>query len=129
MRKSFKNRNFFSSLYYALSGLYYAFVRERNFRVHLIIAILVIIAGLFFKISRFDWILLTIAISIVVITELTNTAIEFTVDLFTKKEHIRAKLAKDVAAGAVLVASVFAVVIGFLVFYNKLWSLLTNLNG
>ena len=115
-----QNSNYFMSLYNALSGLGIAIYRERNLKIHLFVFSLVIIAGIFFKLSKYEWISVIMVSALVITAELFNTAIEITVDMYTKRYRVRAKIAKDVAAGAVLFSSLIAVVIGLLVFYNKL---------
>ena len=115
----FKNRKFHQSLGLAFYGIGIAFSRERNFRIHVVIAALVIIAGILSHLSRIEWLIMVMTITLVLFAELVNTSLEYTVDLFTRKERMRAKLAKDVAAGAVLLCSLMAIVIGGLVFYNK----------
>jgi diacylglycerol kinase (ATP) len=88
-------------------------------RIHTIAAFFIIIISLFAKLNKTDIIMLIFAISLVLICEMINTAIEKSIDLFTDKYHPLAKIAKDVAAGAVFVASFNAVAIGYLVFFNK----------
>ena len=88
-------------------------------RIHTIAAFFIIIISLFAKLNKTDIIMIIFAISLVIICEMINTAIEKSIDLFTDKFHPLAKIAKDVAAGAVFVASFNAVAIGYLVFFNK----------
>ncbi|MFT5171266.1 MAG: diacylglycerol kinase (ATP) [Candidatus Marinamargulisbacteria bacterium] len=80
--------------------------------------------GCFFKISTLEWIALSFAITLVFVTELINTAIEFTIDLYTREKKMLAMLSKDTAAGAVLVASINALIIGYLLFYHRLATLI-----
>lgn len=102
----------------AWSGVITSLRTERNLRVHVAAAILVILAALFFRLPVRDLALLLLVISVVITAELLNTAIEAAVDLATPEWHRLAKIAKDAAAGAVLVAAAFAVLIGILLFYN-----------
>ena len=92
-----------------------------------------LIAGLFFALTRLEVIALLVAISFVLITEMFNTAIEHVVDLVTDEDDPRAKVAKDVAAGAVLIAAVNAVAVAYLVFYDKItsvpYTILSKLRG
>lgn len=88
-------------------------------RIHTIAAFFIIMISLFAKLNKTDIIMLIFAISLVLICEMINTAIEKSIDLFTEKYHPLAKISKDVAAGAVFVASFNAVVIGYLVFFNE----------
>jgi diacylglycerol kinase (ATP) len=98
----------------------YAARTQPNMRAHLIISLLVILAALILRLGRDYVVDLVIIIAVVLALELLNTAVESIVDLLTVTHHPLAKTAKDAAAGAVLVASVAAVVIGYLVFYQGL---------
>lgn len=104
----------------ALNGILYTLYSQRNFQIHVITAVSVICLGLFFKISTLEWYLLSFSIALVVITEIINTAIEITVDLITKKRKARAMLAKDIAAGAVLLSAIHAIIIGYIIFFDKI---------
>ena len=108
------------SFTYAFDGLKYAFKYEQNILVHTLATILVIIAGIFFKISLTEWLVLALIIGLVIATELINTSIEATIDLVTKDVHPLAKIAKDTAAAAVLVFGLTAIVIGFIIFLPKI---------
>lgn len=121
-RNRWKNPNFLSSLDFALSGIWAAFKEERNMRKHLVFALLAILAGLFFKLSQFEWLFLFLAIFLVFVAELINSAIENVVDLASDYQfHMRAKRAKDMAAGAVLLISFFAMIVGLFIFLPKIW--------
>ncbi|HZZ66205.1 MAG TPA: diacylglycerol kinase [Candidatus Baltobacteraceae bacterium] len=109
---------FWSSFHYAFQGLMYAVHTQPNMRIHLVIATLVLLATLVLRLERIYVIAVIIAIVIVLGMELMNTAIEAVVDLLTVAHHPLAKTAKDAAAGAVLVASVGAVSVGYLAFYQ-----------
>jgi diacylglycerol kinase (ATP) len=109
---------FWSSFHYAFSGILYAARTQPNMRVHLLIAALVLCATLLLHLERIYLAAIVIIIVIVLALELVNTAIEAVVDLLTVAHHPLAKTAKDAAAGAVLVATIGAVVIGYLVFYQ-----------
>lgn len=116
-------RNVVKSFEYALSGLRHAFRHERNMKVHLFVAILVLICGLWLRIDKWNVLMVLVAIVFVIFAELMNTAIENVVDLLTEEHRKKAKVAKDVAAGAVLVASGFAVIAGAVVFAEPLLAL------
>lgn len=123
-RRRWKNANFISSLQFAITGIITAVKEESNMRKHLLVALLVILAGLIFRIDRFDWLMLFLALFLVLAMELVNSAIENVVDLAADYNfHMRAKRAKDMAAGAVLIISLFAVLVGLFVFLPKIWSL------
>lgn len=104
------------SFKYAISGLVAALKEEPNLKFHFLAGILVIIAGLILNISKIDWLIILFLIGFVISLELTNTAIEAVTDAFTDKEHPRAKYAKDISAGAVLVASITSAIIGIIIF-------------
>ncbi|EKD90348.1 MAG: diacylglycerol kinase [uncultured bacterium] len=104
------------SFKYAIEGIWTALKDQPNFVFHILATIVVILFGWFFQISTLEWIILTLTIGIVISIELTNTAIEEVVNSFTDEIHPSAKKAKDVAAGAVLVVSIMAVIVGLLIF-------------
>src|SRR3712207_4838173 len=84
-------------------------------------------SSLFFDFSKIEFVILLGAITLVVIAEMMNTAVEKTVDMVTQEYHPLAKIAKDVAAGGVLVSALYAVVVGYILFYNKLNMLTGNI--
>ena len=92
---------------------------EQNIKIHIIIMILVIIAGIYYKIDRIEWMICILLFGMVISLELLNTAIENTVDLAMPEKNQKAKIAKDVAAAAVLVSAVVAVIIGCIMFIPK----------
>lgn len=104
------------SFKYAFEGIFAALKEEPNLKFHFLVALVVIILSLFLKLSKTDWILIIILIGLVISVELTNTAIEAVVDEFIDKDHPGAKLAKDISAGAVLVAATASAVAGILIF-------------
>ncbi len=111
-----KNRAFRQSLGHALEGLQALFHYERNFRKHLLFGSLAVIAGLILQLTINEWLWLMLAIFLVLIAETLNTIVEAVVDLVVGQTyHELAKRAKDVAAGGVLLAALFAVIVGVLV--------------
>lgn len=104
------------SFKYALDGILTAIKSEPNFKIHLGIFLLVLIAGFYFQITKLEWILVVIVSSLVFTAELINTAIEEIVDSFTPDQHPGAKRAKDVAAGATLIVAIGAAIVGTLIF-------------
>ena len=114
---------FLAGFEYAFSGLWYALRTQRNVRVHVGIATLVIIAGIVLRISAVEFAILFITISSVFTAEMFNTVFELCVDLASPTYHPLAKIAKDVAAGAVLLSAIFSVVIGLFIFIPHLWAL------
>jgi diacylglycerol kinase (ATP) len=111
------------SFEHAYRGLIYAVRTQRNMRFHVVVAVLVLAASLLVGVSKLELAALILVILLVFVTEMFNTAIEFAVDLVTKEYHPLAKLAKDVSAGAVLVSSIGAVLVGYLVLADNLGSL------
>lgn len=111
------------SFKFALAGILNALKEEPNLKFHFIAGLLVIITSLTLNISRSDWMVIIFLVGFVISVELTNTAIEAVVDEFTDKEHPGAKLAKDISAGAVLVAAATSAIIGSIVFlpYIRQW--------
>jgi len=113
-------RKIIDSFNYALDGMIYALRTQRNMRIHLLITILLVLLSINFTLTRMEIIALTFCVTIVFVTEMINTAIESAIDLFTRDYHEQAKVAKNVAAGAVLIAALNATLIGYLVFIDKL---------
>ncbi|WP_438446232.1 diacylglycerol kinase family protein [Gorillibacterium sp. sgz5001074] len=106
------------SMRYAYEGLQYALTTQPNMKFHFFASFAVLVSALFFRLPRTDILLLLLAITLVIVTELINTGIEKTVDLAMPERHPLAKIAKDTAAAAVLVTAVFAVAVGIAVFYG-----------
>jgi diacylglycerol kinase (ATP) len=109
----------FNSFNYATEGIIHVLRTQRNMRIHALIALTVVVLALLVNVTRFELIALLISITFVLIAEMINSAIEGAIDIATTSFDPMAKLAKDIAAGAVLIASVNAVAIGYLVFAGK----------
>ena len=121
-KRKWKNRDVISSLEFALTGIFTAFKEEKNMRSHVLSALAAIIAGLIFRISATEWLFLLLSIFLVIAFEIMNSAVENVVDLASDYHFsMRAKNAKDMAAGAVLVVSGFAVITGLIIFVPKIW--------
>jgi len=110
------------SFNWAFEGIVWVLRHERNMRIHFAIAIAVVVGALFFALSKLELIALLVAISFVLIAEMLNTAIERAIDTFSTELHPSAKIAKDVAAGAVLIASINALAVAYLIFYDRVAS-------
>ena len=121
MRKMKKIRNSFK---YAIEGIWTAFKTERNMKIHIFIMILVIIAGIILKINKSEWIICIILFAIVIGSELFNTSIETIVDMVMPEKNEKAKIAKDVSAGAVLVVAIGAAIIGLVIFVPRILNIL-----
>lgn len=107
---------YYRSLKFAFSGIRKVFLSERNFRFHTLAAILVISCGAIVGLSIAEWLFIAVAIGIVVTAEAFNSAIEKLVDMVSPEKNDKAGWVKDVAAGATLLASITAAVIGLIIF-------------
>jgi diacylglycerol kinase len=105
------------SLRFASGGLKHAIYNQRNFQIQIIFGLIVIAAAWFLNFSRIEWLILILTIGLVLASELINTVVEVVVDLAVKERLLPdAKIAKDVAAAAVLLTSIFSVIIGLILF-------------
>ncbi|MBO8164101.1 MAG: diacylglycerol kinase family protein [Brevibacillus sp.] len=111
-----RETRFWGSVQHACYGIVHALKTQRNMRIHVLAALLVLLAAWWLEIPRSDVLLVFFAIGLVITMELMNTAVEAVVDLVTSEWREQAKMAKDTAAGAVLLAAMTAVVIGIWVF-------------
>jgi len=119
-----------SSFKYAFAGLWYALRTQRNIRIHFATAIGIAILGGFLGLDWTQWAVLTLTIGFVLIAEMFNTAAEAAMDAATPYYHPLVKIAKDVAAGGVLLASIVSVIVGVLILGPPLWStVVTWLSG
>lgn len=124
-KRKWKNRDLITSLEFAFTGILTAIKEERNMRKHAATALIVILAGFVFGVSRIEWLFLLLSIFMVIAFEILNSAIENVVDLASHYHFdMLAKKAKDMAAGAVLVVSVLAALIGLLIFIPRIWDTL-----
>ncbi len=109
------------SFLHAWEGIVAGVKTQPNFRIHLSLSLAVVVAGIYFKISSVEWAVIFFTIATGLALELVNTSIEYTVDLLTQEYHTLAKLAKDTAAGAMLVYAVLSVAVALMIFVPKLW--------
>ena len=119
-------RKFIRGFGFAFKGLAYAAKTQLNFRVHLGAALLAVILGFALKLSVAEWLWIMLSCAMVLVTELLNTSIETLTDLVSPEYNKLAGHVKDVAAGAVVVAAVFALVTGVVIFLPKLLLLLNH---
>jgi len=122
-----KNKNLIDSFKHAYEGIVYAVIKEKNMHIHVSVAILVIVCGMIFQLSYAEWLACLILIALVISLEMINTAVEAVVDLITTKEDPLAKVAKDTAAGAVLVSAIVAAFIGLVIFVPKIFDYLISI--
>ena len=111
----------YNTISYAIEGIISTMKEERNMTIHILMMFLVITAGIIFHISYLEWIICLILCGLILTLELINTAIENVVDLVTVENNKKAKIAKDSAAGAVLIMSIFASIIGLIIFLPKIF--------
>ena len=114
-----KTKKILNSFKYAFQGIITSFKTERNMKIH-VIMLLVIIAGILLKISNIEWFICIILFTLVISAELFNTAIETVVDMITTEKNEKAKIAKDVSAGAVLILAIGSAIVGLMIFIPKI---------
>jgi len=121
-RDSYKtSKNVLISFNYAFSGIYYVFKTSTNFKIQLLFALISLISGYLLQISKSNYLILIATIVSVLVLEILNTSIETIVDIMVKKEFSNlAKIAKDTAAGAVLLASINSVIVAVYIFIPKI---------
>jgi diacylglycerol kinase len=118
-----------ASFGYAFSGLWYALRTQQNMRIHLSVAVAVVALGLYLGLDWLQWAVLTLTMGAVMIAEMFNTVAEAALDAATPYYHPLVKIAKDVAAGAVLLTAIMSVGVGLLVLGPPLWSLIVGWLG
>ncbi len=117
------------SFNHAFQGLVYSVRHQRNMRIHMAVALIVLVASIFLNVSRLELVIIFATIAFVLMAELMNTAIEALVDIVTEEYDPRAKVAKDLAAGAVLIAAINALVVAYLVLADRLANVSLELLG
>ena len=117
-------RNFITSVRDCINGLGFIMLSEHNFKREVILAIFALIACYILKVSKIEFVIILLVIALVIVSEIFNTAIEKTVDLYTKEYNEIAKIAKDVSALAVLTMCFFALIIGIIIFVPKIIELI-----
>lgn len=108
------------SLTHAFSGFIYALSTQPNFLIHLALSTLAVTAGLYFHLDRYEWLVITFTITLGLVIELVNTAVEAATDLISKEWHLDAKIAKDTSAAAMLVYAIGSLVIAAMIFLPRL---------
>jgi len=105
----------------AFVGIVYCARHERNMKIHMIVACLAGILAWWLRLDSYEILILLVTISSVLIAEMLNTVVEAVVDLVSPEVHPLAKIAKDVAAGAVLIATITSLLVGYILFFEKMW--------
>ena len=116
MRRSFFFTSRYNSFKYALKGMSAVFRSEPNMHLHVLASMVVLVMAYWFEVTRTEWCLLALCVGLVWMAEIFNTAIETLTDLVSPEENVLAGKAKDLAAGAVLMAAITSAVIGLLIF-------------
>lgn len=118
--QNFSLKNRIHSFKYAFNGLKIIIKEEHNARIHLLLAILVLIAGCFFDLAVYEWISIILVIGMVIMLEIINSAIENIADFISPERNDSIKKIKDMSAAAVLIAALLAVIIGLIIFLPKI---------
>ena len=116
-----KSKKLINSFKYAIQGIFSSFKNERNMKIHIFIMFLIIISGIILKINKYEWIICILCFAIVISGELFNTAIETVVDMVMPYKNDKAKIAKDISAGAVLALAIGAAIVGVIIFVPKIF--------
>lgn len=113
----FKAKSFKEKIYNAVHGIALAFAAEKNLRIHFFIGIIVLLAGMFLNVGAERFCILLLTVALVIVTEMVNSAIEFTIDALYKNKYSNlVRFAKDISAGVVLFVSFVAVAVGLIIF-------------
>lgn len=122
-----KNSNFLDACQHALDGIIYAVTTQSNIKKQLVIAVVVMLVSLFFDLSKAEFLCLMFTVVLIIVAEMVNTAIETVVDLYTDLYHPKAKIAKDVGAGAVVITAINAVIVAYFLFFEKISTIGLNI--
>lgn len=114
------NSNFLDAWKNAVNGIIYATTTQRNVKIQLVIAVAVVIVSLFFDLNRAEFLCFLFTIILILFAEMCNTAIETVVDLYVDVYHPKAKIAKDVAAGGVVITAINAIIVAYFLFFDKI---------
>lgn len=115
-----KNSNFIDAWRNAFSGIIYAVTTQSNIKKQLLIAVVVMLVSLFFNLTKAEFLCLIFTVVLIIFAEMINTAIETVVDLYTDLYHPKAKIAKDVGAGAVVITAINALIVAYFLFFEKI---------
>lgn len=115
-----KNGNFLDACQNALNGIIYAITTQSNIKKQLVIAVIVMLVSLFFDLNKAEFLCLMFTVVLIIVAEMINTAIETVVDLYTDLYHPKAKIAKDVAAGGVVITAINAIIVAYFLFFEKI---------
>ena len=114
-----KVKKLVDSFNYAIEGILYSIRTQRNMKIHMVTTMLVLTATFFFDLSKIELLIITITITLVIMAEMINTAVECAIDATTNFYHPLAKIAKNVAAGAVLVTAINSILVAYVIFWDR----------
>ena len=120
MENKWKSKNFIEALKNTINGIKYSIKTQNNLRIELVIAVIVITASIILKLSKIEFAIVIMIIFLVLFAELINTAIEETINLITEDYNEKAKIVKDISAGAVTIVSISSIIIGIIIFSDKI---------
>jgi diacylglycerol kinase len=120
MKERFSLRQRIASFRYAWNGIKVLYTEEHNARIHVLAAVLALVAGVVLEINRYEWLAIVIAIGFVLVAETINTAIENIADYISPSKNEKIKVIKDLSATAVLLSVIVALIVGILVFVPRL---------
>lgn len=115
-----KKKSNFLGFEFAFKGILAFFAKERNAKIHLLATVIVLTAGFYFHVDPAEWLWISLAIVLVFISEMINSAIELLCDLVMPEQNDKAGKLKDIAAGAVLIASIFSLIVAGIVFIPRI---------
>jgi diacylglycerol kinase (ATP) len=115
-----KVKKLVDSFNYAIEGIIYSIRTQRNMKIHMLAAIVVLSSTFFYDLSKIELLIITITITLVIVAEMINTAVECAIDATTNFYHPLVKIAKNVAAGAVLVTAINSALVGYVIFWDRL---------
>ena len=124
--KHVKYKNFVTALHHSIDGIIRAFKTERNLRIDYFCAVCVLLAGIVLGLNKTEFVCLCLTVGFVIFSEMMNSVAEYIVDLVTDKYDDRAKAAKDIAAGGVLISSSISVIVAYFLFADKLQNATTS---
>ncbi|MFH1778300.1 MAG: diacylglycerol kinase [Candidatus Omnitrophota bacterium] len=114
-----KSRNIIESFNCAIEGFMYVLKTQRNMRIHFLLSVAIVLFGIWVNLSRIEIMILTLTASIVLVAEMINSSVEYLIDLVTDVYHPLARIIKDVCAGAVFLAAINAMIVGYLIFSKE----------
>lgn len=124
-----KVRKLVDSFNYAIEGIIYAVRTQRNMKIHMVVTLLVLTACFLYDINKMELLIIAITVTMVIFAEMLNTAVESAIDATTNYYHPLAKIAKNTAAGAVLITSINALIVGYIIFWDKLTNITFSIVG